>query len=152
MASWRTFADEDPELAAEVEARFDRDGLVLVGTLRANGWPRISPVEPLFVDGELHLGMMWQSRKAVDLQRDPRLVVHSITDDKSGAAGDAKVSGRAADVADARARERYCRLLEERIGWRPESEFHLFVIEPTEVATFRVVDGRHEIRTWRAPV
>jgi hypothetical protein len=31
---------------------------VLVGTLRANGWPRISPVEALIVDGGLYLGMM----------------------------------------------------------------------------------------------
>ncbi|HEY4948336.1 MAG TPA: pyridoxamine 5'-phosphate oxidase family protein, partial [Acidimicrobiales bacterium] len=99
---------------------------MLVGTLRANGWPRISPVEPLIVDGGLYLGMMWQSRKALDLLGDPRCVVHSTVTDRAGTEGDVKVYGRAVPVDDAGARERYCRALEARIGWRPEEDFHLF--------------------------
>ena len=33
------------------EERFEATGLVLVGTLRKNGWPRISPVEPFLPMG-----------------------------------------------------------------------------------------------------
>ena len=75
--TWGQFAERDPELAALGEKQLARTGLALVGTLRRDGWPRISPVEPFIVDGNLYLGMMWQSRKAVDLLRDPRCVVHT---------------------------------------------------------------------------
>ena len=68
---WEEFRLSDPELAALGEERFDRTGLVLIATLRKDGWPRISPVEPLITDGRLYLGMMWQSRKALDLLSDP---------------------------------------------------------------------------------
>ena len=71
--TWQEFAEKNPELAAVGEARFRRTGLALVGTLRRDGWPRISPVEPFIVDGKLYLGMMWRSRKALDLFRDSTL-------------------------------------------------------------------------------
>jgi hypothetical protein len=124
---------------------------VAVGTLRRNGWPRISPVEPLIADGKLYLGMMWQSRKALDLLRDPRCVVHSIVQDNSGAGGDIKVYGRAVEVTPADERERYCRALEARIGWRPDGEFHLFAVDITEVGYFVVAGGGHQTKTWAAP-
>jgi hypothetical protein len=149
MASWAEFADGDPDLAAIAGRRMDASGLVLVGTLRANGWPRISPVEPLVVDGTLYLGMMWQSRKAVDLLRDPRCVVHTIVTDKSGTEGDVKIYGRARDITDATERERYCVELEAHIGWRPSGEdYHLFGIDITEVGYFAVVGEDHDVRTW----
>ena len=50
---WSEFAAACPELAVLGEARFRERELCLVGTLRKNGWPRISPVEPDFVDGDL---------------------------------------------------------------------------------------------------
>jgi hypothetical protein len=150
VATWDEFRDGDPEFAAIAEARFDADGLVLVGTLRANGWPRISPVEPLIVDGDLLLGMMWRSRKAIDLLREPRCVVHSIVSDKAGTEGDVKVYGLALPVEDPVRRERYCAALEERIGWRPEGDYHLFSIDVTEVGYFVVSEGEHRSKTWTA--
>jgi hypothetical protein len=48
MATWQQFRDEAPELAAVADDRLPETGLVLVGTLRSDGWPRISPVGPLF--------------------------------------------------------------------------------------------------------
>ena len=72
--TWGKFKSHSPELAALGEERFESTGLVLLGTLRKDGWPRISPVEPLIADGHLYLGMMWQSRKALDLLRDPRVL------------------------------------------------------------------------------
>jgi hypothetical protein len=53
-------------------------GAVLLGTTRRDGSARISGVEPLVMDGELWLSMMSTSRKARDLERDPRIVMHSI--------------------------------------------------------------------------
>ena len=56
--------------------------------------------ETRFVDGELQLGMMWRSRKALDLMRDARCAVHSTTCDKDGSEGDFKVYGTAEHVLD----------------------------------------------------
>jgi hypothetical protein len=123
----------------------------MVGTLRLSGWPRISPVEPLVLDDELYLGMMPGSRKALDLGRDPRCVVHSIVRDKGGTEGDVKVYGRAVAVEVPEERERYGRALEARIGWRPAGEFHLFTVDITEVGYFAVAEGSHHTRTWKAP-
>jgi hypothetical protein len=53
---WDEFAAAVPELAGLGEERLRAKELCLVGTLRKNGWPRISPVEPEFVDGELCSG------------------------------------------------------------------------------------------------
>lgn len=150
VATWQQFHEADPDFAELADGRIDGEGLVLVGTIRQNGWPRISPVEPLIVDGVLYLGMMWQSKKALDLLRDPRCVVHSIVRDRAGTDGDVKVYGRAVDVADPGVREQYGAALEARIGWRPEGDFHLFAVDLTEVGYFVVEGEGHRTRTWRA--
>ena len=49
------------------EERFRKDELVMLGTLRADGSPRISPCELDVAEGHLFLGMMWRSKKALDL-------------------------------------------------------------------------------------
>lgn len=46
------------------------------------------------------LGMMWRSRKALDLRRDPRLVVHSTQCDREGSSGDFKAYGWAQEIPD----------------------------------------------------
>ena len=51
--------------------------MVLLGTLRRDGSPRISPVEPYVARGQLMFGAMTWSGKANDLLRDPRCVLHS---------------------------------------------------------------------------
>lgn len=69
--NWSGFREAAPALAEKAEELFDRSGVILLGTIRKDGSPRISPVEPLIVDGDLYLGMMWQSLKALDLMHDP---------------------------------------------------------------------------------
>jgi hypothetical protein len=127
---WDELAAAAPELAALGEQRLRSRELCLVGTLRRNGWPRISPVEPDFVDGELMLGMMWRSPKALDLRRDPRCVVHSVVSRREGDEGDFKLYARAADVQDPVRRERYRETIKARIDWEPqEHNYHLFAID-----------------------
>ncbi len=92
MSSWSEVKVAAPELAASVEERFEAHGLALMATLRRDGSPRISGVELLFAAGELWLGMMPDSRKARDLERDPRLALHSATTDKEVREGVAEVS------------------------------------------------------------
>ena len=89
----------------------------MLGTLRPTGWPRISPCELDLVDGELLLGMMWQSPKARDLLRDDRCVLHSCTSDRAGSEGDFKLYGRARDVEDPATRDAYRKAVKARIDW-----------------------------------
>jgi hypothetical protein len=149
MATWNEFVAAAPVLGALAQSRLDDVGLVLVGTLRANGWPRVSPVEPLVSDGELYLGMMWRSRKALDLLADPRCVVHSVVSNADGSEGDVKLYGRARVVTDVGEVDRYGAALFARIGWRPDGEFHLFALDIIEVGYFRSGGGAHEVRHWQ---
>jgi len=101
MPGWEEVVREAPELAAAVQARFDANRHKVLGTLRADGSPRLSGIEVTFRDGELWLGMMPDSRKALDLRRDPRLALHSATVDPELLDGDARISGRAVEATDA---------------------------------------------------
>ena len=127
---WEDFKSAAPELAALGEERFRRHEVMLLGTLRKNGWPRITPVEMDFVDGELMVGMMWQSPKAHDLLRDPRYVAHSVVTNRSGEEGDFKLYGRVRDIQESETRARYRAAIKARIDWEPhEPHFHLFVLD-----------------------
>jgi hypothetical protein len=145
---WTAFAESCPEIASVAEERFARDELVLVGTLREDGWPRLSPVEPDVAAGHLFLGMMWRSGKALDLLRDPRITVHSVPSDRMNPGGDVKLYGRAVDVEDSEPRQAYRAAIHARIGWEPaEPDYHLFSVD-VESATFvRFDEATWE--TWR---
>jgi hypothetical protein len=64
---------ETPELAALARGFLDAHVHKTLATLRRDGSPRISGTEVVFADGELWLGSMWRSLKALDLLRDPAL-------------------------------------------------------------------------------
>jgi hypothetical protein len=149
MVTWADFVTEAPELAVVGEELFGRTGLALVGTSRKDGSPRISPCEPFIIDGDLYLGMMWQSRKALDLIRDPRCVVHSTVSDKEGTDGEFKAYGRALDVPEPHRRARYGDVLEAQTDWRPSEPYHLFTLDITSVGFCRFGAGKQVIRRWR---
>ena len=133
---WDEFAAACPELARLGEDRLRQRELCLLGTLRRNGYPRISPCEPDFVGGELMLGMMWRSPKALDLRRDPRCVVHSVVSNRSGEEGDFKLYGQAVEIHDTERRTAYRKTIKARIDWEPEEpNFHVFAID-VEAAGF----------------
>ena len=138
MASWEEIEAAAPELAARARASFDAHKHKVLATVRRDGSPRISGIEASFADGQLWLGMMPGSRKALDLRRDPRLALHSASvdppsDDPSGWAGDAKLSGRAVEVDDP--------ALLERLGAGDQAgSAHLFRVDITELVHTRVGD------------
>ena len=149
--TWHEFTLQDPALAALGQERLDRNGLVMLATLRKNGWPRISPVEPLFFNGQLYLGMMWRSQKALDLLRDSRCCVHNTVSDRHATEGEFKVFGRALEITDPGDRERYAEAVFQKIGFRPqEPEYHCFAIDIQSAAanTLGDVEFHHEI--WKA--
>ena len=145
------FAEAAPDLAALGEAQFAQTGLALVGTLRRDGWPRISPVEPFIVDGQFYLGMMWRSVKALDLLRDPRCVVHSTVSDRHGGEGEFKVYGRAIEVDGLEERRRFADAVHAAIGYRPEEpEFHCFSIDIDSVVFSKLEGAEFRRHVWRA--
>jgi hypothetical protein len=93
-ASWQEFADEAPELAEAVRARFGAHVHHIIGTLRADGAPRLSGTE-VEIDGHhLRVGMMPDSHKLADVRHDPRVEIHSAPLEPDLKGGDAKVAGR----------------------------------------------------------
>lgn len=147
---WKELRQRVPELASAGERRFADSGVVLLGSLRRDGYPRISPVEPYFVEGRLELGMMWRSTKALDLLRDPRCTVHNSQIDRKNEEGDFKLWGRARAVEDLDERERFCQVVFERIGWRPrEPKFHVFAIDVESLALIESDGDALAVRTWK---
>jgi hypothetical protein len=150
--NWGGFKQAAPELGERAEQLFEKAGVVLVGTIRKDGSPRISPVEALITGGELYLGMMWKSYKALDLLRDPRCMVHNAIRDRFASEGELKLHGRAVDIQDLDIRHRYGDALYKKIGWKlPEgTQFHLFSVDIESAALF-VADGNARlVKRWRA--
>ena len=147
--TWQEFAGQAPELAAWGAARFERTGLVMVATLRRDGWPRVSPVEPVFAGRQLYLGMMWRSVKALDLLRDSRCTIHNAVSDRTGVEGEFKVYGRAIEVKDRDERQRFCDAVYAKIGFRPEEpEFHCFAIDIERASSAEIRDEQFHHRVW----
>lgn len=145
---WDEFASACPEIAGLARRRFEKDQLVLLGTIRRDGSPRISPCEVDFAAGRLLLGMMWQSQKALDLARDPRIAVHSVTCNKDGTDGDVKLYGRGVDEPDPAVRQAFREAILARIEWAPEEpNYHLFSLEISSAAYIRFGEGGHAL-TW----
>jgi hypothetical protein len=104
--TWRELEAAAPEIARLGKERFDRVGIALLGTLRTDGSPRISPVEPYLESGDLLFGAMSWSGKAHDLLRDPRCALHSAVCDPDNPDGELKLYGRASEVEDEELRKR----------------------------------------------
>jgi hypothetical protein len=98
--TWHEFEDAAPELAELGRRRFEATHVALLGTLRRNGSPRISPIEPYLTRDRLLLGMLAGSQKARDLLRDSRCTVHSSVMDVNGSDGEFKLHGRAVLVSE----------------------------------------------------
>jgi Pyridoxamine 5'-phosphate oxidase len=148
---WSDLEERQPGLAALGRRLLIERGVVLVGTTRSDGTPRISPVEPFILDGELMLSMLWGSRKAGDLLRDPRILVHSIVLGRDGGDGELKIRGTVRVEDDLAVQQRYAAAVSASLGWRPEpGRFHLFVTYIENVTFIRYDDatGDQYVCTW----
>jgi hypothetical protein len=147
---WKDFAEAAPELARQLREQFEGAGVVLVGTVRADGGPRISPVEPVFTAGHLYLDMMWLSRKARDVLRDPRVEVHAPPADRS--APQYKLYGRAVETSDEEELRHFGAVCKERLGWEPYPRHHLFRLDIQGAAWISygedAPEGYLRVRTW----
>ena len=147
---WGEMSREQPKLAALGLKRLSEPGVVLIGTIRRDGTPRISPVEPLFWDGDLWLSMLWASRKAADLMRDHRLLVHSVVTGRDGSLGEYKLRGDAVAERDFGVQARYASVVHAQLGWAPTpGRFHLFWVDIADVTFIRYDDATgDQFVTW----
>ncbi|MER6164270.1 pyridoxamine 5'-phosphate oxidase family protein [Streptomyces violaceorubidus] len=143
--NWAGFAAAEPALADTVEARFGAYPHHVLATLRKDGSPRTTGLEVRFLGGELWLGMMPRSAKALDLRRDPRFALQANPGDGTGmGGGDVRIAGRAVEVEDPATRAGYVKEVE------PPEPFHLFRTELTEVVRTRVEDDTYlVVEIWR---
>lgn len=139
MARWVDFESEAAEVAAFALSRFDARKHKTMATLRADGSPRISGIEITVRSGDVWIGGMPKSLKLADLRRDPRVAVHSGSDDPAADGswpGDAKFTGLAVEVTDPAQLEEFAGAQEEM----PPGPFELFRVDLREVSTVRIGD------------
>jgi len=147
--SWAAFQAAHPAFADTVRARFGLYRHHVLATLRKDGSPRVTGLEVDFRFGELLLGMMPDSRKALDLLRDPRFAVQANPGpDAEMADGDVRISGHAVEVTDPGFLARFT---EEA---KPPEPFQLFRAELDEVVLTTLGSDEIVLRLWRpgAPV
>jgi hypothetical protein len=149
MLTWAELEQAAPEITARGRDLLDRFQFVLVGTLRRDGAPRVTPVEAYVVDGRLLVNMIPRSLKALDLLRDPRIYVHAPVTAKSGDT-EFKLSGRADVLEDEQLRAKLDDLFWQMIEWRPAPDSHYFEILADRAAYVTYGDdGQSSIR-WRS--
>jgi hypothetical protein len=149
MSSWSEVVAASPELAEVVQERFEAHGLGLIATLRRDGSPRISGIEPLFAMNELWLGMMPASRKALDLLRDNRFALHSATTDKQVTYGDARIAGVALSVDDEQEFGRFREAFAANTGYPPpDGPFQLFRADVREISMIKPGGDHLDIDWW----
>lgn len=146
MASWSEVETEAPELVTLARGFLDAYVHKTLATLRRDGSPRISGTEVVFAEGEMWLGSMWRSSKALDLQRDPRFALHSGSADPPNWTGDAKVAGRVEEITDP---ERKAAIFGADV---PVNSSHLFRCDITELVVVRLGEPADHlvIESWHA--
>ncbi len=153
MTTWEQFQTVAPRIAEVFERRHAATGdLCMLGTLRPDGFPRISPMEPSIFEGQLWLVGMPRTAKFDDLVRDPRFTLHTATVDTWVTEGDAKVWGVAEDVLDAALHQRFAEFLFAKSGFdmRGEPFEHFFRTNLVGAAAVEVKGGHLDITVWRA--
>lgn len=148
---WLELERAQPRLAGLGRERLLAPGVLLVVTIRRDGTPRLSPVEPFVMDGDLWLSMLWQSTKAADLLRDPRVLVHSIITNRDGGEGELKIRGTVRAEDDPDVRQRYAEAVTAELGWTPTpGRFHLFAVSIDDVTYIRYdnATGDQHVAMW----
>jgi hypothetical protein len=89
---------------------------------------------------------MTGNRRFADLRRDPRVAIHSASEDPDVWTGDAKLSGRAVEVTDDAGKAAFRSTAEV-----PPGDFELFRIDLAEVVVVRLNEAKDGllVEVWR---
>lgn len=123
----------------------------MLATLRSDGYPRISPMEPRIFEGRLWLAGMPGTVKFLDLARDPRFCLHTATVDTEVSEGDAKLWGVVGDVPDRVLHQRYAEALfaDTGLDLRGQDFDHLYAADLTSASAVEVTGGHLDITIWK---
>lgn len=152
MATWHEFVISAPLISAIFRRRHAAAGnLCLLATLRADGSPRISPIEPRMFEGELWVAGMPGTTKFGDLGRDPRFCLHTATVDPHVGDGDAKVWGTVHDVQDEGLHRRFAEDLYAESGFdlRGQVFAPFYAARLTSASAVEIVDGHLDVTIWK---
>jgi hypothetical protein len=152
MVTWNEFADEAPRIAEIFVRRHTAAGnLCMLATLRSDGYPRISPMEPRIFEDHLVLVGMPNTTKFRDLDRDPRLCLHTATVDPYVSDGDAKLWGEATNLQDRDLHQRFADDLFEKSGMDLRGQVFdpFYVADLTSASSLVIEDGALKITIWK---
>jgi len=152
VTTWQEFTEVAPKIAAIFTRRHAATGnLCLLATLRADGSPRISPMEPRMFEGQLWIGGMPGTMKFRDLGRDPRFCLHTATVDTEVSDGDAKLWGTVHDVQDLDLHARYADDLFRTTGFDLRGEVFkpFYAAEIGSASAVEVGGGHMDVTVWR---
>ncbi|QLL08527.1 pyridoxamine 5'-phosphate oxidase family protein [Mycobacterium vicinigordonae] len=151
MTSWAQFTADAPRIGAVFTRRHAAAGnLCMLATIRSDGFPRISPMEPRIFEDQLWITGMPNTTKYFDLQRNPKLCLHTATVDTAVADGDAKLWGLARFVAYGGLHERFAAALFDEIGLDLRGqEFDMVGVEITGASAVEVRDDHLDITIWK---
>lgn len=148
MFQWANFEVAAPTLAAQGRELIEHFRFVLVGTIRRDGTPRISPVEARLVRGQLMLVMIPGTLKARDLLRDPRILVNSPITHPGDPNREFKLRGRVVEIQDPELREATAGAMEATSGWRPPDGWHFFALDIQEASFLTWQNGILDLISW----
>ena len=144
MTTWKEFTQQAPELAAFGKTRFESE-VAYLGTIRADGGPRVHPVTPI-IGEQLFLFMEPTSPKGNDLRRDGRYTLHCSVEDSGGGGGEFYVRGRAAFTDDLLLREQAVRAS----SYAPADRYILFVLTVEFAFMNTYGEGMSNTRRWKS--
>lgn len=149
MAQWHSFARAAPALAAFGRSCLERPPRVsYLGTLAADGMPRVHPVTPIVGDDRLFLFMEPTSPKARDLRERRVFALHNGVPDGGGTGGEFFVRGVAEPVEDLALRS----VAAAAASYEPADRYVLFELSVSEARCHGYGDvALPDPRRWRDP-
>jgi hypothetical protein len=145
MITWEELETAAPPIAQLAKERFEGTRVALLGTIRTDGSPRISPIEPYLSRGNLLLGSMCRSLKTRDLRRDPRCVLHSAVAAPDTGDPEVKLYGRAVEAATE------IREACPSAWWQAQPDAAVVFVLVIELATsieWNLHEGQMLVRSW----
>jgi hypothetical protein len=152
MTTWKEFTEAAPLISAIFARRHAATGkLCLLATLRSDGFPRISPIEPRVFEDQLWIVGMPGTTKFQDLARDPRFCLHTATIDPEVKDGDAKLWGVVRNVQDKALHQRFATELFEETGLdlRDREFDQFYAADVTSASAVEVGEGHMDVTFWK---
>ena len=149
---WKELVEEAPGIVEVFVRRHRATGnLCMLATLRSDGYPRISPMEPQIFEGRLIIVGMPGTTKFRDLARDPRFCLHTATIDPYVGDGDAKLWGVVRNLQDKDLHERFAKHLFDQAGpdLRGQPFDPFYVADLTGASSVELKDGELTITIWK---